>query len=173
MFVIIKIIKSLFRNKENLESDTTDEDLHNFILGRFNPKNQKENSDLYEEMYNLILEHYNNCKNYTSVSTYLNFLLLKSNPYLERFFSITVLETVEDAPKNNASEIIKYTYNNLENLFSRHTTYGEAEIKRLKMMQFYNLQPPSQEEIYAREELLKDDLDHNLNSGNIICFFNI
>jgi hypothetical protein len=87
-------------------------------------------------------------KNYNELPAYLNYMVLKSNPFFEKFFYTTVKNNelnkikLEDGDKPSHHDIIKYICKNLDRLFDKYTNYGCKVLIKLQIIQFYKLQPP-------------------------------
>jgi hypothetical protein len=73
---------------------------------------------------------------------YLNYLVLKSNRSLERFFFQKVIEGENFDGEKNSYEIIYYICKNFERLFAKYTNYGAETLSKLQFMHFYFIVPP-------------------------------
>lgn len=114
----------------------------NFLYEKFQPTDRQSLTQIYEKMFLDILKLYTFKKNYSELPFYLNYLVVKSNPFLEKFFCLKVVENEEYTGEKSEYEILKYVCKNLDKLFHKYSNYGGEILIKLQMMQFYNLQPP-------------------------------
>ena len=99
---------------------------------------------MYENLFSDIIKHFCLKKNYNELPAYLNYMIIKSNPFLEKFFLITVKnqENILKEEMPTHYDILKYMCKNFDKLFEKYSNYGTNILIKLQMIQFYNLQPP-------------------------------
>jgi hypothetical protein len=91
---------------------------------------------------------YSEKKNYYELPFYLNYLVLKSNPFLQKFFYMTVKNKemhnfeLDEGMKLTHYDIVKYLCKHFDHLFEKYTNYKVDILSKLQMIQLYNLQPP-------------------------------
>lgn len=80
--------------------------------------------------------------NYSTMPAFLNYKIIKSNVYLEKFFVLKVLENKEADVDDNHTKIMNHLSRNFDRYIVQHSINSTHLLKKLQMMMFYNLSPP-------------------------------
>ncbi len=113
----------------------------NYVKENCKISSRNEISNIYENLFAHIINTYEHKKLHCELPTYLNYLILKSNPILEEFFISKV--RIEIPEKIDYLDLIKYTSKNFEKLIISYTNLNSKTLLKLQMIQFYKLQPSS------------------------------
>jgi len=128
------------------------------LVERFYPEDRNSISQVYEKLFKNIIKNYKEKKNHMELPFYLNYLVLKSNNSLERFFIQKVIESENYDGEKNSYEIIYYICKNFEKLFSKYTNYGAETLNKLQFMHFYFIIPP-QAKVNSKYQPIYEKLD--------------
>ena len=122
---------------------------------------------MYENLFSDVIKQYCIKKNYNELPAYLNYMIIKSNPFFEKFFYVTVKsqENYFKEEKPTYYDILKYMCKNFDKLFEKYTNYGSNILIKLQMIQFYNLQPP-QAKIFSEFFPLLDNSQYEIKRIN-------
>jgi hypothetical protein len=109
-----------------------------------------------------MMKLYTQRRNYYELPFFLNYMVLKSNPFLQKFFYLKVRDieskqiTIEEGgARLTHYDIVKYLCKNFDNLFEKYTNYGTNILTKLQMIQLYNHQPPQAKLISPYTQVLE------------------
>jgi hypothetical protein len=108
----------------------------------FKPTSRSDITNIYENVFKEIIKIYTLKNNYSSLPSYLNYKIIKSNIYLEKFFVLKSIENKEADFGNNHTKIINFLSKNFDKYLAQYSTSSTNLLIKLQMMVFYNLQPP-------------------------------
>ena len=109
----------------------------------FKPNSRAEVTNIYENVFKEIIKIYSFKNNYSALPTFLNYKIIKSNVYLEKFYVIKTIENKEaDFNDNNLSKIMNFLSKNFDKYLVQYSTFSTNLLPKLQMMVFYDLQPP-------------------------------
>ena len=131
------------------------------IFNLFTTTNRREVAKLYENAFKELYSLYIKEKKFNLLPSFLDYSFIKCNKYLENFLcSISAITSKSKTLKNEAevNQIMKLTIENLNKIFCKHTKYDSKTLERLKMMEFYKLQPP-QVSIYRQNTPLLNNTE--------------
>ncbi len=141
--------------KKIIQSFVTNE---NFLNENFRPEDRNSVAQIYEKLFKNILYNYKEKKNHMELPFYLNYLVLKSNIALERFFCQKVVERENYEGEKTSYEIINYICKNFEKLFVKYTNYGNETLSKLQLIHFYSIQLP-QAKVASKYQTIYEVLD--------------
>jgi hypothetical protein len=134
----------------------------NHLKEIFKPQDRNYLSIIYERLFSEIIRAYTLKKNYNELPFFLNFLVLKSLPLLERFLFQRIEsdiflnnETIYNPDEKNL-EMLKYICRNLDKLFHRYTNQTTELLIKLQMVQFFLLQPPQAKILSDYDKVLEN-----------------
>lgn len=119
----------------------------NFLKENFLPTERNSVSLIYEKLFYEIIKSYTSKKNYQELPFYLNYLILKSNAKIEKFFIKKAKEIeginriINQNDSNSEFEYVKYICRNLDKMFEKYTNYGSDMLNKLQLIQFFHIQP--------------------------------
>jgi hypothetical protein len=135
IYIVKKLIDNFIPKKE-------------YLYERFKPNDKNRVNMVFEKLFHNMMLLYTEKKNYYELPFYLNYLVIKSNPFMQKFFYLTVKNkemsnfTAEEGMRITHYDIVKYLCKHFDHLFEKYTNYGHNILTKLQMIQLYNLQPP-------------------------------
>lgn len=141
----------------------------------FKPSSRLEITNIYENVFKEIIKIYTLKNNYSSLPGYLNYKIIKSNIYLEKFFVLKTIENKETDFNNNHTKIINHLSKHFDKYLIQYSTSSTNLLQKLQMMIFYNLQPPQASIIYNHFPVFDNseyELVYKDNRNHITCSLN-
>lgn len=128
------------------------------IIARFineEPKvNPTEYRKIYEKIFDELIQKYENKNNYNELPFYLNYLIIKANPQLERFLVFKANQYLSKLNDKNFTnlDLISYLSKNLPQILIESSNCSYEMIRKFQMLMFFRMNIGVENEILTNEE---------------------
>ena len=116
--------------------------------------NQNEYRKIYEKIFDELIQKYESKNNYNELPFYLNYLIIKANPQLERFLLFKANQYLSQLNNKNFTnlDLFPYLSKNLPQILIESSNCSPEMIRKFQMMMFYRMNIGTENEILTYEE---------------------
>ena len=131
---------------------------------------QNEKRKIYEKVFDEMMWTYESKNNHSELPSYLNYLIVKSNPELENFLVSKC--QLENRQLNNL-DIISYLSKNLGRMLTEYTNCPKEMFTKFQLMMFYKMSNDDNELCQAQDTIsVRDSIDLTEMIKNTCIFLN-